>query len=372
LLTVARERTLRSERKRSGFAAWLNAERRSAVEGRQRIPTVLRQEHDMNRLATSILLAAGLALPTGCANKQDQATENPGGAAGDAGSEDAAPVADRARGSSSTRGPGPRSGGRVKKFEAPKPMRVTGTDAQKPGGTETTAIEVTDVIPSMAAGGTAVEIFGSGFVEGVSVQTGGAAWEVVDVYDDRVVAKAPEGASGPVEVSMGSASGSSPAPFVGIAGTGFGTPAPTLNGLIGKVGAGSGAGQSDLGAADGTIAVPNLAVALDDGTQFGMADYSITFSGSLNVDTEGEYDLCITSDDGASLFVMDTLVIDNGGEHEAQEACELVYLEVGEYDIRVEYFNASKTPGAALSLEWAAPGGDLQPIPSEALFRPGR
>lgn len=100
-------------------------------------------------------------------------------------------------------------------------------------------------------------------------------------------------------------------------------------------------------------------------------NYALQFTGSINVATEAEYELCLHSDDGSQLLLEGTLVVDNNGVHDgAVEVCELVYLSPGEYMLDVRYFQA-KGPLLTLHMAWAMDGGEKAIIPTEVLFKPG-
>jgi hypothetical protein len=99
-------------------------------------------------------------------------------------------------------------------------------------------------------------------------------------------------------------------------------------------------------------------------------DFALRLSGSINILAEAEYELCLYSDDGSQLYLEDFLVVDNDGLHdEAVEACELVYLEAGEYGLEIRYFQAAGS-STALFFAWAVDGGDKELVPAEVLFKP--
>lgn len=97
--------------------------------------------------------------------------------------------------------------------------------------------------------------------------------------------------------------------------------------------------------------------------------FAVNFMGSLNVTESAEYKLCLKSSDGSILFLDGTLILENSGVHTpAAEACEVVYMDPGEYELNLQYFTVSSTP--ALQFTWAAGGGDAVPVPENALFKP--
>jgi len=95
--------------------------------------------------------------------------------------------------------------------------------------------------------------------------------------------------------------------------------------------------------------------------------FAAQFMGSVNVLTEGEYNLCLTSSDGAQLALDGSLIVDNDGVHDSEQKCELVFMAPGEYQLNVIYFNVSNP---VLKLTWDIGGAGEQVIPNEALFKP--
>jgi hypothetical protein len=69
-------------------------------------------------------------------------------------------------------------------------------------------------------------------------------------------------------------------------------------------------------------------------------DYAWTIYGNIRITTPGSYDLCITSDDGARLFVDGALLVDNDGLHGPVEKCGSLDLTKGPHIIYIEGFQA--------------------------------
>lgn len=117
---------------------------------------------------------------------------------------------------------------------------------------------------------------------------------------------------------------------------------------------------------------PNIDVAA--GSRFPGAPSSLgaafgaRFTGSLNVTAAAEYNLCLSSSDGSQLLLDGGLIVDNGGAHETKQTCELVYMDPGEYEVTVLYFNV----GDDISLQWTwdAGGAGAVAVPEGALFKP--
>lgn len=133
---------------------------------------------------------------------------------------------------------------------------------------------------------------------------------------------------------------------------------------------------SALGAPVESFSVANLDIDEADftngfpGAKTLKENYALSFTGSINIVEEAEYELCLHSDDGSALLLEDTLVVSNDGVQDSPvETCELVYLAAGEYMLEVRYFQASG-PLLALHMAWAINGGDKVIVPSEVLFKP--
>ncbi|ASZ11512.1 beta-N-acetylhexosaminidase [Chitinophaga sp. MD30] len=77
-------------------------------------------------------------------------------------------------------------------------------------------------------------------------------------------------------------------------------------------------------------------------------EYAVVYEGYINIPSDGLYDLGLTSDDGALLYIDDELLIDNDGEHAPSEKKTIVPLRKGFHKVRIPYFNAGG--GATLQL----------------------
>jgi hypothetical protein len=133
---------------------------------------------------------------------------------------------------------------------------------------------------------------------------------------------------------------------------------------------------SALGSPLETFEVANLDIDDTDaaagfpGSKALKENYALSFTGSINVVEEAEYELCLHSDDGSQLLLEGMLVVDNNGVQEAAvEACELVYLAAGEYMLEVRYFQATG-PTVTMHMAWAMNGGEKVIVPTDVLFKP--
>ena len=246
------------------------------------------------------------------------------------------------------------------------------------------ALGVAAFVPTAAGPGSIIEIFGGGFVSapaGNTVKVGGVAWKVTQASEGVLRVEVPAGAkSGPISVSANGKTVTSKHAISVLAPQAFGIadkqPGQGLAGNVYKI------PQpvtelpafDDLGEAFAVVAVDVFDISSTGFAGFPVegqiaADwYAIHFKGSLNVLEAGEYDLCLTSDDGSQLYIDETPVIDNDGVHEATEKCALVYMEPGEYQADILYFQG--TDDVALRWTWAKDGGEKVVVPMTALFPP--
>jgi len=93
--------------------------------------------------------------------------------------------------------------------------------------------------------------------------------------------------------------------------------------------------------------------------------FSARWSGYLIAPRAGLYTLALTSDDGSTLRVDDTLVVDNGGNHASETMSGQIALERGPHTVIVDFTQS----GGAYEIEWqwARDGGVMAPVPASAL-----
>jgi|GEM_PF-829423 len=97
--------------------------------------------------------------------------------------------------------------------------------------------------------------------------------------------------------------------------------------------------------------------------------FAIRFTASLDIQTSGTYQFKVNSDDGSKLFVDNRLVVNNDGVHAPQTKYGSVYLEKGEHDFVVEYFQGPRVL-IALQVWWTPPGGREEIIPKDVFLMP--
>ena len=94
--------------------------------------------------------------------------------------------------------------------------------------------------------------------------------------------------------------------------------------------------------------------------------FAFTFTGYIDIATEGMYTFFTTSDDGSKLYIGGEEIVDNDGCHGKQERSGQVYLTVGKHAIEVTYFE--KWGGQTLEVKYEGPGIAKQFVPSTILF----
>ena len=113
------------------------------------------------------------------------------------------------------------------------------------------------------------------------------------------------------------------------------------------------------------IDLQTMQQAVHDST-FPSRNISIAWKGWIRIDRENTYRFSTTSDDGSSIMINDTLVVDNGGFHGMREASGEIFLPKGLHRMTVSYFNGAGV--APLRVQWYDSGGIQVGIPSNILF----
>ncbi|MEN6384341.1 MAG: glucoamylase family protein [Phycisphaerales bacterium] len=95
--------------------------------------------------------------------------------------------------------------------------------------------------------------------------------------------------------------------------------------------------------------------------------FAIRFTGYFDVNMSGLYTFYLYSDDGSRLYIDDVSVVNNDGQHSAQEKSGSKYLLAGRHSIRVDYFDYDG--GNSLQVSYSRPGVAKQQVPVNKLFR---
>jgi len=96
-------------------------------------------------------------------------------------------------------------------------------------------------------------------------------------------------------------------------------------------------------------------------------DFSMLFTGIINVPADGEYTFAVKSDSGALLRIHEATVLDD--EHAfsgSGESAGTIRLQRGAHPFRL-YFRHQGSGAQALTLRWSQPGNSLEDIPAAVL-----
>lgn len=94
-------------------------------------------------------------------------------------------------------------------------------------------------------------------------------------------------------------------------------------------------------------------------------DFAFTFTGYVNVPTDGVYTFYTTSDDGSMLWIGSNIVVANDGYHGSEEKLGRIGLKAGKHAIKVSYFEGGGDN--VLTVSYEGPSITKQAIPSSAL-----
>jgi len=95
--------------------------------------------------------------------------------------------------------------------------------------------------------------------------------------------------------------------------------------------------------------------------------FGIEYTGFIQIPNDGVYAFYTDSDDGSSLSVDGTKVVDNDGLHGMKEVKGVIALAAGLHPIRVDFFQ--KSGGVDLKVSCEGPAANKQPIPAAMLYR---
>ncbi|OQZ03636.1 MAG: hypothetical protein B6D34_06865 [Candidatus Brocadia sp. UTAMX1] len=100
--------------------------------------------------------------------------------------------------------------------------------------------------------------------------------------------------------------------------------------------------------------------------KFYKSPFTIEWDGFLKIEESGDYTFILSSDDGSELFLNDSKVIDNGGQHGIVKKIKTISLESGFYRFHMRYFDVGG--GAVLSLKWKMPNAYESVIPLSQFY----
>ena len=91
--------------------------------------------------------------------------------------------------------------------------------------------------------------------------------------------------------------------------------------------------------------------------------FGIAYKGFINVPTDDIYSFYLTADDGAVLKIGPTTVVDNDGNHSAQERSGQIALKMGLHPFALDFIEGGG--GFTLKLQYSVNGSARQDIPAE-------
>ena len=95
-------------------------------------------------------------------------------------------------------------------------------------------------------------------------------------------------------------------------------------------------------------------------------NFGIVFTGSIQINSGGNYTFYTNSDDGSKLYIDGKQVVDNDGLHAPRERSGSISLSSGRHKIEVQFFE--RTIGQVLDVRYAGPGVSKRAIPNGVLF----
>jgi hexosaminidase len=90
--------------------------------------------------------------------------------------------------------------------------------------------------------------------------------------------------------------------------------------------------------------------------------FGITYKGYIDVPTDSIYSFYLTCDDGGVLYIGDKTVVDNDGNHSAQERSGQVALKAGAHPFKLDFIEGGG--GFKLLLKYSVNGSAPQDVPS--------
>ena len=101
----------------------------------------------------------------------------------------------------------------------------------------------------------------------------------------------------------------------------------------------------------------------------GPADkFAVRLTGSIVIPTTGNWNFSLGSDDGSSLTINGTLVINNDNAHSFTTKTGTITLSAGTYTIDVKFFEAGGSAG--MKLQWQSPSSSSMDVVPASAFNP--
>jgi len=102
--------------------------------------------------------------------------------------------------------------------------------------------------------------------------------------------------------------------------------------------------------------------------QLPSTNFSITWEGWIRIDEYSDYHVTTVSDDGSSVFIDDTLIVDNGGFHGVKQEESEIFLTKGMHKITINYFNGPGTYDFSFQIARDRQKEPDQPLSPDILF----
>lgn len=126
------------------------------------------------------------------------------------------------------------------------------------------------------------------------------------------------------------------------------------------------AGKIDMSFVNGQPVASGIAIQLNNLYKKRSEKYALAFNGYIKVDKNLQVTFFTESDDGSKLFIDDEEVVNNDGDHGAQEKSGKVFLKKGMHKIKILYFDSGG--GNSLKVLMQLEGGKKAEISASNLF----
>lgn len=123
---------------------------------------------------------------------------------------------------------------------------------------------------------------------------------------------------------------------------------------------------ADLWLSVPAIDFPNASAAWSGTDSRFRENFAARFSGSLWIETPGDYVFHLASDDGAALWIDGAAVVLDDAPHSYRTRSATVALSAGLHEVVVAYYENTGTAG--LRLSWTPPGGSETVVPASAVL----
>ena len=95
-------------------------------------------------------------------------------------------------------------------------------------------------------------------------------------------------------------------------------------------------------------------------------DFSVRWTGSLEVTTADEYVFSVSIDDGIRMYIDGEVIFDSWADSDTTRISSPIFLGAGKHNIKVEYYEASS--GSRIILSWKNSTSDYVVIPKENFY----